>query len=83
MNTYNSTRNAKFLLNYHLVWIPKYRNNILIQKLAINIVKDTIEELSHNHMTNLNHKISRKLINLAVQEKLSTIVMENLKTKGI
>lgn len=44
MNTYKSTRNAKFLLNYHFVWIPKYRNNILIQKPVINIVKDTIEE---------------------------------------
>ena len=30
-------------------------------------------------MTNLNHKISRKLVNLAVQEKVSTIVMEDLK----
>ena len=30
-------------------------------------------------MTDLNHKISRKLINLAVQEGVSTVVMENLK----
>ncbi len=29
-------------------------------------------------MTDLNHKISRQLINLAVQEQVGTIVMENL-----
>ena len=31
------------------------------------------------YMTDLNHKISRKLVNLAVQERVSTVVMENLK----
>ena len=30
-------------------------------------------------MTDLNHKISRKLVNLAVQERVSTVVMENFK----
>lgn len=49
MNTYKSTRNAKFLLNYHFVWIPKYRNDILIKEPVVNIVKNTIEELGHNH----------------------------------
>jgi len=26
MNTYKSKRHAKFLLNYHFIWIPKYRH---------------------------------------------------------
>jgi IS605 OrfB family transposase len=29
-------------------------------------------------MTDLNHKVSRQLINLAVQEQVGTIIMENL-----
>ena len=29
MDTYHSTRHAKFLLNYHFIWIPKYGGNIL------------------------------------------------------
>ena len=29
-------------------------------------------------MIDLNHKISRQLINLAVQEQVGTIIMENL-----
>lgn len=40
-----------------------------------------IEELKNKesrYITNLNHKISRKLVNLAVQEKVSTLVMEDL-----
>lgn len=49
MNTYKSTRNAKFLLNYHFVWIPKYRNKLLLSKKVQIIIKDTIEELAINH----------------------------------
>ena len=49
MNTYKSTRHAKFLLNYHFVWIPKYRkpilDNIEIKKLILN----TINELADKH----------------------------------
>ena len=49
MNTYKNTRNAKFLLNYHFIWIPKYRNSILTKEAIKNIIKDTIEELSIKH----------------------------------
>lgn len=38
-----------------------------------------IEDKESRYVRNLNHEISRKLVNLAVQEKVSTIVMENLK----
>lgn len=47
--TYKSTRNAKFLLNYHFIWIPKYRKNILSKKPIKEIIKSTIEELGINH----------------------------------
>ena len=49
MNTYKSTRNAKFLLNYHFIWIPKYRRGILDQEDIKTVVKDTIEELAVKH----------------------------------
>lgn len=49
VNTYNNTRNAKFLLNYHFIWIPKYRRGILDQDNIKSIVKDTIEELAIKH----------------------------------
>ena len=49
MNTYKSTRHAKFLLNYHFIWIPKYRNHILTKEPIKKIIKDTIEELGTNH----------------------------------
>lgn len=49
MNTYNTTRNAKFLLNYHFVWIPKYRKGILDDQSVQVIVRETIEELSVQH----------------------------------
>lgn len=38
-----------------------------------------IEDKESRYVTNLNHEISRKLVNLAVQEKVATIVMEDLK----
>ena len=53
MDTYNSTRHAKFLLNYHFIWIPKYRRNILEKDDVKIIVKNTIEELAIKH----NYKI--------------------------
>lgn len=38
-----------------------------------------INDKESRYVKNLNHKISRELVNLAVQEKVSTIVMEDLK----
>ncbi|MCK8825972.1 IS200/IS605 family transposase [Fuchsiella alkaliacetigena] len=49
MNTYKSTRHAKFLLNYHFVWIPKYRKDILDNKEIKNIIINTIDELAIEH----------------------------------
>ena len=49
MNTYKSTRHAKFLLNYHFVWIPKYRKDILGNKEIKNIIINTIDELAIEH----------------------------------
>lgn len=53
MKTYRNTRNAKFLLNYHFIWIPKYRKGILDQENIKMIVKTTIEELSLKHDYNV------------------------------
>ncbi|MFO7819846.1 MAG: IS200/IS605 family transposase [Halanaerobacter sp.] len=49
MNTYKSTRHAKFLLNYHFVWIPRYRKDILDNKEIKNIIINTIDELAIEH----------------------------------
>lgn len=57
----------------------KYRN--LRRALGKAKQPNKIKEISNKesrYMTNLNHKISRKLVNLAVQEKVSTLVMEDL-----
>lgn len=49
MNTYKSTRHAKFLLNYHFVWIPKYRKRILDSDEIKQLMVDTIDELAIQH----------------------------------
>ena len=49
MDTFKSTRHAKFLLNYHFVWIPKYRKSILDSPEIKEILSDTIKELSQKH----------------------------------
>ncbi len=49
MNTYNSTRHAKFLLNYHFIWIPKYRSSFLADSKIKKLVERTIKELSSKH----------------------------------
>lgn len=53
MNTYRKTRNAKFLLNYHFIWIPKYRRKLLDEPSVQVIVRETIEELSVQHKFNV------------------------------
>ncbi len=58
------------------------RNRSLRRKLGKDKKPKKIKALNDKesrYMTDLNHKISRKLINLAVQEGVSTVVMENLK----
>ena len=49
MNTYKSTRHAKFLLNYHFIWIPKYRKHILDNPKIKQLTLDTIDELADTH----------------------------------
>ena len=49
MNTYKSTRYAKFLLNYHFIWIPKYRKHILDNPEIKQLTLDTINELADTH----------------------------------
>ncbi len=46
MNTYKSTRHAKFLINYHFIWIPKYRKDFLKDHEVKKTVEETIQELS-------------------------------------
>ena len=49
MNSYKSTRHSKYLLNYHFVWIPKYRKKILSNPRIKHIVEETIIELGKKH----------------------------------
>jgi IS605 OrfB family transposase len=47
------------------------------QSKKVKAIKN-INDKEQRWMTDLNHKISRQLINLAVQEQVGTIIMENL-----
>jgi len=49
MNAYKSTRHAKFLLNYHFIWIPKYRKHILDNPKIKHLILDTSNELANTH----------------------------------
>src|ERR1039457_3163102 len=39
---YESTRHAKFLLAYHLIWCPKYRKTILDREVVIEAARESI-----------------------------------------
>ena len=41
---YRSTRYAKFLLNYHFVWCPKYKRAILDNPEVMKIIEESIVE---------------------------------------
>lgn len=58
----------------------KYRSlrRKLGQSKKVKSIK-TIDDKEQKWMADLNHKISRQLINLAVQENVGTVVMEDLK----
>lgn len=49
MNTLKSTRHAKFLLNYHFVWVPKYRKRVLDSQDVQNIIMLEMKKLSKVH----------------------------------
>ncbi len=45
---YKSTRHVKYLCNYHFVWIPKYRRDVLVGDIAEyikEVLKSIAEEL--------------------------------------
>ncbi len=61
------------------LYVKKYRSlrRELGQAKKVNVI-EKINDKEQRWMTDLNHKISSQLINLAVQEQVGTIVMENL-----
>ena len=44
-NELKSTRHAKYVCNYHFVWIPKYRRDILVGEVA-EYTKEVLEEIA-------------------------------------
>ena len=44
-NKLKSTRHVKYMCNYHFVWIPKYRRDILVGKVA-EYTKEVLEEIA-------------------------------------
>lgn len=47
MNTITKSRHSSYVLNYHIVWIPKYRRKFLVGELrqeAEEIIKAAVEE---------------------------------------
>jgi putative transposase len=45
---YKSTRHVKYLCNYHFVWIPKYRRDVLVSEVSEytkEVLKSIAEEL--------------------------------------
>ncbi len=42
---YESTRHAKFLLSYHLIWCPKYRCSIFDHKDVVSAAREAITDL--------------------------------------
>jgi len=53
-----STRHAKYNLNYHFVWIPKYRRNVLKGKKK-DRVKDLLREIASPTSTALPSDFSQ------------------------
>ena len=39
---YQSTRHAKFLINYHFIWCPKYRHAIMDRQEVVEVIRQTI-----------------------------------------
>ena len=69
MTKYNSNRNCKFNISYHIVWIPKYRKHILIDAIQLRL-----KEL-------LNDKIQLLGLNLVAIECMSDHVHLFIKSK--
>jgi len=42
-----STRHSRYNINYHLVWIPKYRRPVLTAKVATDL-KEILEEIAQS-----------------------------------
>lgn len=42
---YKSTRHAKYLINYHFIWCPKYRRKILDRPEVIEVVRKAIKNI--------------------------------------
>jgi len=42
---YKSTRHVKYLCNYHFVWIPKYRRDLLVKEVA-EYIKEILKSIA-------------------------------------
>jgi len=43
---YKSTRHVKYLCNYHFVWIPKYRKDLLVEDVA-KYIKEVLKSIAN------------------------------------
>ena len=50
--SYHSTRHSKYLCNYHLVWIPKYRKGILVDEV-VEELKKILYSIAKDHSVNI------------------------------
>ena len=48
MNEYNSLNHCKYLVQYHLIWCPKFRFNVLKEDIEYSL-KETLVSISHKY----------------------------------
>ena len=48
MTKYNTLNNCQFLIQYHIIWCPKFRYNVLEEDIAIDL-KDILSKVSKNY----------------------------------
>ena len=48
MNEYQSLNHCKYLVQYHLIWCPKFRFNVLKEDVEISL-KETFVSISHRY----------------------------------
>ena len=62
MNTWKSKNRKKYLLQYHIIFVCKYRKKLFISKQILDVIEQFSYKICQKHKVIIRYKVIRHII---------------------
>ena len=73
MGTWKSKNRHKYLLQYHIIFVCKYRKKLLMSKQISDDIKQFSYKICQKHKVIIRYKSGEELYNISYLEKISEL----------